>query len=1471
MSVGNVKFTLGLDTSNASQQLAQFWQKVQSSGQGAGSATAPLESALGKLIEQARRVGATWDASAQKFRDSSGAERSIQQIQVRVAELEANLGKAAQAMGTMKEALSSGFQGALQGIPQGIGQALGMQLLAPFRALQEVVAGSSRKFIDLDQSLMQTLAAAGESSDRFGELSQTVIELASASAFSAKEIAGVTTELARAGFTIEDVKKALPGIQAAAAASGEGLAETTQNMIIALGGFQLGADQAGRVADVMTVAANAAAQSTSDVGEAFKYTAPVAKSLGLSLEDTAAATILLANAGIKGSQAGTALRSGLGRLAQAAAAGTSEFAELSRGTGRMGEVAERLALGLVDVQGNLLPLPELVKRLKAGTDGLASTEKSLVMKILFGEEAGSSWISLLNNSVATIDKAFVATNNASGTAAKVAAQNLSGISGALKLLEGAIGGFQASLGTVISAALLPLVRGATEIVTAWNQLPTPLKAAATVLIGLAGTAAIATVAVLAFNATMKTELVLGMVAGLKALVAQFSLAAVAAQFATAVAAAERSVVAFNVVMTAQLAIGPALRAGWAAITAGVQGLFAAVSAQNLAAGWNAFVLGANNAAVGVRAFLAAAAPMLATAAAIAVVAAVWTSYQAITAKGEATAQRTNKNIEDLQQDMAKLGVAIGGSSSAWDQSVKRVGFFDTALDKVRASVGLTTAAQASLNVQSEKTAETYLQTIAATDGAIAAYRKAITAAGEDSAALEKAGQMRQKVRQTLEGQLALYQNEAAALQSLKVSKGQLSEEESRLLAVLEASIKGIKGQEVMLNAAAKGHEATAAAADKMAQSEKALTAALEEQKNQFKNATDAMEQSFANMKTQKEDALKATQAPLISQVESLTAEITRTKEAAEAQQAAMQAAGDAGKSAYHEAASAAKELEDAQLDSLQAAKDYANTYSQSNIENTRTRSAGQPQSLDLQSSEYTRSNTRSTEQYNTESRQNDKLAQAEQARFNDSIRAEQSSASYVQASYQSELRNIQSLSQAEEKSLNSSIKLLQDQGQIIQRNSDAQVKALMANTPAEERLANLDRARLQRSALIGGEEGLRAQAQLERAAKQLQIDQVKAVAEAQTAALQAQEAQRREAYEVRRIQLEERRSAMESAAMAQQAASQRRLVRLQEEAAAAAAKRDKDKAAADDRRQLELTLSDDRQKKNDAEKLKQKEIDNKRISEFEKSRKDEQQNFNDQIEAQRISNAIAQKNRSDAEQKREQELEKSKKEGKSSTTDKIKDLEAQIDKFKKAMADNEKRYKGELESAERQLTERKVQLQTQYRNALGETNNYIVKAGSVAWKNYADAAIGQLQRVRREMQNLSSERGGGGRAIGGPVQQGTSYTVNEYGQEAFLSRAGQLSLITSPMFGTWQPPTAGTVIPAGLTSSMKASGAFNPPQASAASASADGGHMGRLLATLRGPDSVGRITNNVTIQSQEPVTDASRLLVEMSRLRLRRR
>lgn len=1476
MSNGNVNLKLGLDTSGASAELAAFYKKLNSDAGAAARMNEPLETAMSKLVESARRVGMTWDATAQKFRDSKGATRGIEEVQQRLKELEENTRKAAAATETMKAVLASGFQNALQGIPQGIGQALGTQLLAPFRAVQEVVGQSAGTFINLDEALRQTLAAAGESNGRFGELSDSVTRLASSSAFSAKEIAGVTTELARAGFTIDDVAKALPGIDAAANASGEGLAEATQNIITSLGGFQLGADQAGRVADVLTVAANAAAQSTSDVGEAFKYTAPIAKALGLTLEDTAGATILLANAGIKGSQAGTALRTGLGRLAATAAAGSSEFAELSRGTGRLGQVAQKLALSLSDVKGNLLPLPELIRNLKQGTDGLASTEKALVLKLLFGDEAGSSWVSLLNNNTEAITKAFAATNNATGAATRTAAQNLSGISGALKLLQGAIGGFQASVGNVISAALLPFVQAATQIVGVWNQLPGPLKTAGTVLVGLTAAAATATVAVLAFNAAMKTELVLGMVAGLRALAAGFSIQAATAKAAAGVQAVTTTLAGLSSALQAPISAGPALAALWASITAGVRGLAASLSSQNLAAMWAAISQGATNAAISIRAFLVAMAPFAAVAIAIGAVVAVWNTWDSVMRKGDQAQDKASEGIKNLQAEMAKLGASVADGSTAWDRSVERVGVFQAALDRLRGAAGLTTSEQASLQQEAVKTADGVQRVTVATDSATEAYRKAAAAAGEDAAANERADQMRQQIVRTLDGQIGSLQAQKAALDGLKKTKGSLTEDEANLLRTVDAGLRTMEAQKVLLNAIAKAHLGAAAAADTQTQSVKDLGAALDQEKAQFQNALSAIDESFKNFKDQKEQAFAADNLPIKEKIEATGKEIENVREGSRKAGEAMAEAGRIAAEKYDKATEASKRTAAAQVEVAAAATKASAALVQSKIDATRA-------AMDNQGRDDSAMVAAIGRQAAAAAASADKRIQAAQAAAAAQSKAAQVADRAAQAATAAEQKKaaaaeqaIQRAERAEDTRHKEEMAHLQESAAAIQKNGDERLAALAEATPAERKLGALERARLQQQTLLGGEEGLRAQAQMERADREAQSAQVKLQTEQQLANVRAsaeeaakrkdeEDARREAAREQRQAEAEKRAEAAAAAQEQRQQEAERRQQESQDRIAQMEATRQAQAEAFDRRKAAAEAAAATRRAEYEA-----------KIKKLEEEKEKAGEQIAAKVEQRKDDSAKKDQERDDKEKERKAALEKAQREEKEKTATKIKGLEQGLADLKKTLTNQEKRQKAELADAEKQLADRKVDLQKRYQSALGEVNRYIVQGGSVAWTNYANQAVEQLKRVQAAAAAAAraatgSGGSGGNRAMGGPVTGGQTYTVNELAQESFMDRRGNLSLITAPMFGTWRPPTDGTVIPGGLTASLRAQGAFEAVQATTTAASSDGGILGRLAAGLGGGDSIGRVTNNVTIQSQEPVSDASRMMVEMTRFRVRRR
>ena len=370
MSLGNIELQLGLNTSPATAALQQYYQKLNQGAQQAARSQKPVETALGKLVESARKLGFTYDKTSKTFKDFKGNATSINTVKKRVDDLNASLAKTGAVAKGALGGIGAGFKQVLQGIPQGIGLAIGQQLLAPLTNFQQVVGGAVKGavdgFVDIDEQLRQTLSISGESANRFGELAKAMNELAAQTKFTAGELSEASVQLARAGFSVDEIKEALPGIAQGAAAAGESMEGMSDVVIAALGGFQISTSETTDVVDVLTAAANSSNTSVVELGEGLKYVGPIAKNLGLTFEDTAAVAAVLANNGIKASQMGTALRQGLQRLGTAAAGTEAAMGDLSRGTANQAEVLSRLGVELQTAEGTLVPFPELLKRLRDG-------------------------------------------------------------------------------------------------------------------------------------------------------------------------------------------------------------------------------------------------------------------------------------------------------------------------------------------------------------------------------------------------------------------------------------------------------------------------------------------------------------------------------------------------------------------------------------------------------------------------------------------------------------------------------------------------------------------------------------------------------------------------------------------------------------------------------------------------------------------------------------------------------------------------------------------------------------------------------------------------------------------------------------------------------------------------------------------------------------------------------------------------
>ena len=162
--------------------------------------------------------------------------------------------------------------------------------------------------------MSKVAAISGAAGDELETLSDKAKEMGAKTKFSATEAASAFEYMAMAGWKTTDMLGGIEGIMNLAAASGEDLAAVSDIVTDALTAFGLSAQDSGHFADVLAQASSNATTNVGLMGATFKYVAPVAGAMGYSIEDTAVAIGLMANAGIKGEQAGTALRAMFTRL-----------------------------------------------------------------------------------------------------------------------------------------------------------------------------------------------------------------------------------------------------------------------------------------------------------------------------------------------------------------------------------------------------------------------------------------------------------------------------------------------------------------------------------------------------------------------------------------------------------------------------------------------------------------------------------------------------------------------------------------------------------------------------------------------------------------------------------------------------------------------------------------------------------------------------------------------------------------------------------------------------------------------------------------------------------------------------------------------------------------------------------------------------------------------------------------------------
>ena len=310
-----------------------------------------------------------------------------------------------------------------------------------------VGAAAVKTASDFEAGMSEVKAISGATGSEFDALRDKAIEMGAKTKFSASDSADAFKYMAMAGWDASQMMDGIAGVMDLAAASGEDLATTSDIVTDALTAFGLKAEDSAHFADVLAMASSKSNTNVGLMGETFKYVAPVAGALGYSVEDCAVAIGLMANSGIKGSQAGTALRSMLTRLAKP--------------TDQVAAAMEQYNISLTDAQGNMKPMSTLMLELRDRFSGLSEAQKASLAATLAGQEGMSGLLSIVNASDEDFQKLTDEINNANGAAQDMASTMMDNTAGAVEQLKGAL----ESAGILIGEKLTPYIRDLAEWIT----------------------------------------------------------------------------------------------------------------------------------------------------------------------------------------------------------------------------------------------------------------------------------------------------------------------------------------------------------------------------------------------------------------------------------------------------------------------------------------------------------------------------------------------------------------------------------------------------------------------------------------------------------------------------------------------------------------------------------------------------------------------------------------------------------------------------------------------------------------------------------------------------------------------------------------------------------------------------------------------------------------------------------------------
>ncbi|MBR1589515.1 MAG: phage tail tape measure protein [Acidaminococcaceae bacterium] len=457
-------------------------------------------------------------------------------------------------------------------------------------AASRPIVGMINTAADFEAGMSKVQAITRANSEEVGLLTKQAKELGRTTKFTARQSADAMSYLGMAGWQTKEIMAGMPGLLNLAAAGNTDLARTADIVSDDLTAFGLGADKAKHMADVFAYTVTRTNTTVEMLGETMKYGAPVAHAFGVSMEETAALAGLMANSGIKASQAGTALRSGFLRLAgppkqasKAMEALGMDMSEMSKQQAEAQAAMKALGVQMSDTNGPR-KMSAIITELRTKMQGLSKEERLATVGAIFGKNAATGWLAVLDSAPDKFDQLVNEMDKCDGEAERMANTMNSNARGAMVRLQSALESTAIEIGGVFLPMLADagdklagMASGVAQVASEHPGLIKGIGLVATTMVAAVGAFKVARVVYAAYRVVAAT---LGFIQLSNAAATATATAATVAG-TTATAAATAGTWAFNAALLANpiglvvvgiaglIAAGYALYKNWDTVSTGL--------------------------------------------------------------------------------------------------------------------------------------------------------------------------------------------------------------------------------------------------------------------------------------------------------------------------------------------------------------------------------------------------------------------------------------------------------------------------------------------------------------------------------------------------------------------------------------------------------------------------------------------------------------------------------------------------------------------------------------------------------------------------------------------------------------------------------------------------------------------------------------------------------------------------------------